>query len=657
MDILAISSEAARQYWQPILARVLAGERYQEEFEWDFGNGDVRSYEISFHPIIKDNEIVGYSEFNRDITARKQAEEALRASEDRYQQMINLSPDAILVQVNNRIVFVNPAALQLLRVTDIRDLLDQPLIALVHPDDHSPFQELLRQVIAGQMTSAQKDLKIRRSDGSVIDVAITSFSLTYHGEFALQSIVRDISGRKRTEEMLQHAKEAAESANRAKSVFLANMSHELRSPLNSILGYAQILQYEETFSAKHREMVHVIERSGQHLLAMIDDILDLAKIEAGKFKLHLTPFHLPTLLDEVKAMTIIKAEQKGLSFLLIHDEALPEYIEGDYHRLSQILLNLLDNAVKFTSQGSVTLRATTIRRKAHERTSLQFDIEDTGIGITPDDQTRLFTPFQQVGDATRRTQGTGLGLAISRSLAELMGGTLTVTSSVGVGSVFRFEMPSSEIVSRDVPRPVERVIIGVNPPVPTILIVDDLAENRDVLAQLLTRWGCQTLEASDAQEALRLALQMRPNAIIADLRMPEMNGDTLIRRLRQIPELQHSVIITSSASVPHSLNVGSDAFLPKPISAEILSGLLQQLGAASWQYQGETSSAAPRKIAVNLTIPDKWKEPIRQAVTIADIQQLQELITEIDNSDAMLAETLRKLAHDFEYERILRMLS
>jgi len=503
-----------------------------------------------------------------------------------------------------------------------------------------------------------------------------------------EELLSEIAERKQIENALQHAKVAAENANRAKSVFLANMSHELRTPLNGILGYTQMLARYATLSDDVKNSVTTIERCGHHLLAMIDDILDLAKVEAGKLEIRLTPFHLLSLLNDVQVMIAIKAERKGLRFDIVREGELPEYVEGDEHRLRQILLNLLGNAVKFTDHGSVTLRvgATPCGRPDNQAIgrlddeqgidsgegqprgaaptiyALYFEIADTGIGIAPDDLVRLFMPFQQAGDMTRRAQGTGLGLAISRNLAELMGGTLNVTSKLGVGSVFRFEVALPEVAPNELRQSVNRRVIGVNDPAPTVLVVDDIADNRDVLVRFLTRWGCHTLEAANGQEALQIALREHPDAIITDLRMPEMDGGTLIQSIRRKPALAGTIIIASSASVyqenqQHSFEFGSDAFLPKPVQADRLSALLEQLGVAVWRYREETAPAAVPERQPCAAIPSELIEQMRQAVIIADIGQIERLIDTIQSIDAALAQTISQFAHNFEYEKILKIVT
>jgi len=421
------------------------------------------------------------------------------------------------------------------------------------------------------------------------------------------------------------AQSAAEAANQAKSTFLANMSHELRTPLNGILGYAEILKRRG--DAAYRDGLGVIQSSGQHLLTLINDILDLSKIEAGKLDLFPQSIHLPMFLETIVGIIRERAEQKDLLLVYEADDNLPPGVEADETRLRQVLLNLLSNAVKFTDSGQVTLRVRTKdeggRRKDELKPPLHpssfilltFEVEDTGIGLTPEQQERIFQPFEQAGEASRRSEGTGLGLAISRQLVQLMGGDIQVESPVsrppsnspqrgenqlasppvggmegGPGSVFWFEvaLPITEAALPAEER-AERLITGYDGPPVKVLVVDDIASNRAVLVDMLTPLGFETVEAENGQEAIERAQASQPHLILMDRRMPVMDGIAAVQQLRQLPPAQAIPIISISASVSDEdkariLAAGYDAFLPKPVAWPDLAATLEHQLNLAWTY-------------------------------------------------------------------------
>lgn len=624
---------------------------------------------------------------HRNISERKQMEARLRESEEYHRNLLNILPDGLtIIDLEGRLTFVSPQAYAMYNIPPESDLIGTSVFEWFDPDEYDRLRERIRQLMAKQI-ARPSEYRAHKYDGSQIWVELSSAPLTdAQGQVSgIMTIIRDISARKRAEEALQNAKDAADAANRTKSIFLASMSHELRTPLNGVLGYAQILKNDHAIEPRQREFAAIIERSGQHLLAMINDILDLAKVEAGRLEIHPARIYLPSLIDDVEGMIAIKAEHKGLRFQTIKEPHLPEYVEGDEHRLHQILLNLLGNAIKFTDHGSVTLRiglnpnnrpddgtspyACPIAKEGGQTQrfvptcNLYIEISDTGIGIAPDDLKKLFTPFQQVGDTVRKVQGTGLGLAISRNLAELMGGTLTVSSAVGVGSVFRFEVSLPIIVSDTVQAPKRHQIIGVLDVAPTILIVDDLAENRQMLAELLKSWGCRIMEAQNGQEALQQVKTMCPTAIITDLRMPGMDGVELIQHLRQLPACRDLTIIASSASVYQedqrkSLNAGAQAFLPKPIHANVLSELLSTLGVAKWCYQEETPLAVAANTSEELP-PLSTLRAWFALVNIGDIVALREQIADFAQAEGRLTPftcKIQNLAEHFHVNQIRQII-
>ncbi|HEY9671243.1 MAG TPA: ATP-binding protein, partial [Waterburya sp.] len=464
----------------------------------------------------------------------------------------------------------------------------------------------------------------------------------------------------------KRAEEAAKAANRAKSEFLANMSHELRTPLNGILGYTQILKKDKTLTDQQKNGLGIIHQCGEHLLTLINDILDLSKIEARKMELYPKACHFPEFLEGIAEICRIRAEQKGIELIYEILTPLPNTIQADEKRLRQVLINLLGNAVKFTEQGCVTLKV------GYHDEKFRFQVEDTGIGIAPEQLEEIFLPFQQVGEGSRKTEGTGLGLAISRQLVQMMGSELWVKSTLGKGSIFWFDLDLLEITEvDDIGSRLKRDITGFKGEKRRILVIDDKWSNRSILVSLLEPLGFELIEATDGLDGLNKARNFRPDCILIDLVMPVMDGFEATRRLRSLPELKEVVIIAVSASVfnfdqQQSQEVGCNDFLPKPVrESELLEKLEVYLG-LEWIYEEEThvedAGFSQEKKSLGEPILPPPAEEITALFDLAkrgDLRGIVERAAHLEMLDQQwmpFATHLRQLAKQFEDEKILEFV-
>lgn len=490
------------------------------------------------------------------------------------------------------------------------------------------------------------------------------------------------------------ARVAADTANQAKSEFLASMSHELRTPLNGVMGYAQILLRDKTVSSQQKNGLNIIHQCGSHLLTLINDVLDISKIEAQKLELYPTDFHFENFLLGVREICGIRAEQKEIGFSYQILNHLPQAIHADEKRLRQVLINLLGNAIKFTDTGSVTFKVGLVTNspaffqssdpelqivdvsKENELTNckthkIRFQVEDTGIGIAPEQLEKIFLPFEQVGEFAYK-EGTGLGLAISQKIVAMMDSEIKVESTYGKGSNFWFEIDLPEAINwtdskqdKFDPNP-----ISYQGEHRTILVVDDRWENRAVIVNLLTPIGFQLIEASNGQEGLDVARKLKPDLIITDLSMPVMNGLEMTQCFRESAEFKDIPIIASSASVfnfdrQQSIEAGCNDFLPKPVQASLLLEQLQDYLGLEWVYESKEKFTPEKSVTVSIQASNMVIPPSAELTTLyqaaktgyaSKIQEEANRLKQLNIEYANFATQILKLAEDFEDEAIVQLI-
>lgn len=627
---------------------------------WNRVNGRIFERDAEGRPL----RVVGTA---IDITERKVAEVALLESETKFRSLFENAFECIFqVGLDGRYHKVNPSMAR----TFGYDSPEEMMAAISHieqmyvePGDRTQLLQALEQ----HGIVANLEVQLRRKEGNAIWVLLNARvvkdaagrMLYYEGSGI------DITEQKRFTE-LQVEKAKAEAANRAKSVFLARMSHEIRTPMNAILGFAQVMGRDPALTESQREHLRIIGRNGEHLLTLINDILEMSKIEAQQMALKPVVFDLPAFARDLYATFAASAATKGLSFTLELAPDLPSRVVGDEGKLRQILVNLLGNACKFTRSGQICLRWRTRAAQANGF-RVVAEVEDTGPGIAASEIHNLFRPFEQTELGRKSGTGTGLGLAISRELARMMGGDVTLRSEVGHGSVFlvevalgRAEPETDTLAPRPRNAPTIREALSRR-----VLVVDDVADNRRLLREMMAAAGFGVREAAGGAEAVALFVEWQPHLILMDLRMPEMDGFHAMRLIRAHPDGRQVKIVCHTASVfaedrDQALAAGADDFLPKPFREDDLWQRVGQL--FGWKSAplplpsrpaGKPAEEPADKAPV---LPAALNQGLRQAALELDMDQILALIEEVRVLDPVYADRLKGLAAQFDYRRLVSLL-
>lgn len=536
-------------------------------------------------------------------------------------------------------------------------------------DYYAPWalEKIETEVMPGLLSKGEwsGELELRSKSGKVYPTKEKFFYL-YKGDrpHLIVDIIVNLSEQRTLEKSLVENRRLAAAASQSKSLFLANMSHEIHTPLNAILGYAELLQRDASIGAENKAIARTICRSGKHLLTVINSILDMSNINAGKLALSEVDFDLYALLDDLSVVSKSNADIKGIEFKLSYTNTVPQYVYGDQSKLQQVLTNLLNNAVKYTQEGNVSLEVSSLEENL-ESIKLRFKVSDTGIGINERNLTRIFKPFIQSGDR-ESLGGAGLGLSISKKIVELMGGDIKVASEVGNGSQFSVDLSLlKSTVEHLVKHSRTSEVIGLESsgPVPSILIVDDIAINRDLLVRYLKPLGFPVIEANNGQQAIEVFKSQSPKIVLIDVVMPEMDGIEATRKIRGLPGGDQAIIIAVTASAMESeiesiKQAGADDIHRKPVNLDVLLKLITQHTGMTLVY--------PDKIAINSEsnaqlellekkfseLPSEIKIEMQHALKVGQLARLRELVIPLQQLDPEIGSAFETMIDNYQLKEL-----
>ncbi|NPV00810.1 MAG: PAS domain S-box protein [Brevinematales bacterium] len=642
--------------------------------ESDYTDTDIRQMILMMDTVWKytehrkiEEEVRKYRDHLEELVQEGYAE--LTRSEARYRMLFDKGNDAILVheliegEPSGKFTDVNEIACSMFGYTREEFLKLSPADINTEMDiknDEAFLEDL------NQLSHNLFERTIRAKDKKELIVEISAHIFKFLGKKTVISIIRDISERKTAERELVQAREMAEDANRSKSLFLSNMSHEIRTPLNAILGFSELLMRESALTGQQGDWLQTIKNSGEHLVSLINDILDVSKIEAGRAELNPEVINLRELLNNIKSMFIIKTDAKGILLTVTVEKDVPHYIETDAGKLRQILINLTGNAVKFTDKGSVSVSVYMDKNAGGSR--LIADVEDTGPGIPGNELDHLFGTFEQSSEGIKKG-GTGLGLYISRKYARMMGGDITISSTPGKGSCFSLELTIKEAQMKN--GNIEDKtgkIIGLEK-IDTkyrIMIADDEPANLQLLRSILKQTGFEIIGAVDGKQAFEYFIDKAPDLVFLDIRMPEMNGYEVIEKIRSNEKDTRTPIIALTASAFDEeknkiLERGADGYIRKPFKIEEIFKAVHAHLAVPYIYS-TAESRTDKKKPVSLrkeepALPKELIESLLEAAKSIDLDRVLELVDDAEKISPLIAEEIRQLAHAFQYETLIKLLN
>ncbi|MBW4433694.1 MAG: response regulator [Pelatocladus maniniholoensis HA4357-MV3] len=636
-------------------------------------------------------------QLQKEISKCKLLEQRLETSEAQMRAVFEAMTDVVLmINLHNnqlgsiKILPTKPNQIY----TDDTDVISQTVEQFFHEQTAQVWLKKVRQAVELQQT-LYFDYYLDRQEHKVW----FSASISPKSDQSVLWVARDISDRKQAEIELQHAKEVAEAANKAKSQFLAAMSHELRTPLNSILGFSQIMYDDTSCNSENQEYLEIINKSGQHLLQLINDVLEMSKIEAGKIKLNEKKLDLYSLLDSLEDMLRLKATDKKLTLVFERSPSVPQYIITDESKLRQVLLNLLGNAIKFTQAGSVTLRVVisptsfVIGEQEKQMTydqgqmTIHFQVEDTGSGISSEEINNLFEAFVQTNTGRRSQEGTGLGLAISRKFVQLMGGDITVNSVLGQGSIFAFHIRAklAQTTQQQNQLSSQRVkCLAPNQPIYRLLLVEDNQDHRQFLVKLLKPLGFEIQQAENGQKGVAIWESWHPHIIFMDMQMPVMDGYEATTEIRKKQDAQknrsdhaknkniptssfHTKIIALTAYAFEEqrqamISAGCDDFISKPFrEEEIFDQIAKHLGVSYIYFESgivdQNNAVQYRRLTHEdlKVMPDTWIQKLYTAAKECNDEIIFQLLVHIPTQYPNLIELLTQITYNFRFDEIIEI--